>query len=69
MRQIHYFGEGMRDIDNENNNINVTVNADKNEYNVKEKVKLLVSAKTKEGKRCKISASGKSKFCASHKKK
>jgi hypothetical protein len=27
------------------------------------------AAKTKEGKRCKISASGKSKFCASHKKK
>ncbi len=27
------------------------------------------AAKTKEGKRCKNSASGKSKFCASHKKK
>jgi hypothetical protein len=26
-------------------------------------------AKTKEGKNCKNSASGKSKFCASHKKK
>jgi hypothetical protein len=27
------------------------------------------AAKTKEGKACKNSASGKSKFCASHKKK
>lgn len=42
-------GERLTYIDNENNNINVTVNADKNEYNVKEKVNLLVSAKTKEG--------------------
>jgi hypothetical protein len=27
------------------------------------------AAKTKEGKRCKNTATGKSKFCASHKKK
>jgi hypothetical protein len=27
------------------------------------------AAKTKQGKRCKNTASGKSKFCASHKKK
>jgi len=27
------------------------------------------SAKTKEGKKCKNTVSGKSKFCASHKKK
>ena len=31
--------------------------------------KAICAAKTKEGKRCKNSASGKSKFCASHKKK
>jgi hypothetical protein len=31
--------------------------------------KLRCAAKTKEGKRCKNTASGKSKFCASHKKK
>ena len=31
--------------------------------------KVRCSAKTKEGKRCKNLVSGKSKFCASHKKK
>jgi hypothetical protein len=32
-------------------------------------MKVKCSAKTKEGKECKNSAAGKSKFCASHKKK
>ena len=31
--------------------------------------KVKCAAKTKEGKKCKNTASGKSKFCASHKKK
>ncbi len=31
--------------------------------------KVLCAAKTKEGKNCKKTASGKSKFCATHKKK
>ena len=31
--------------------------------------KVRCSAKTKEGKKCKNFASGKSKFCAAHKKK
>ena len=31
--------------------------------------KVRCSAKTKEGKQCKNTASGKSKFCAAHKKK
>jgi len=31
--------------------------------------KVRCAAKTKEGKRCKNYASGKSKFCAAHKKK
>ncbi len=31
--------------------------------------KLKCAAKTKEGKKCKRTASGKSKFCSSHKKK
>jgi hypothetical protein len=30
---------------------------------------VMCSAKTKQGKRCKRPASGKSKFCSSHKKK
>jgi hypothetical protein len=32
-------------------------------------MKAKCAAKTKEGKECKNSAAGKSKFCASHKKK
>jgi hypothetical protein len=32
-------------------------------------MKAKCAAKTKEGKQCKNSATGKSKFCASHKKK
>ncbi len=31
--------------------------------------KVRCAAKTKEGKKCKNNASGKSKFCAAHKKK
>ncbi len=36
---------------------------------VKKEKKARCAATTKEGKKCKNSASGKSKFCAAHKKK
>jgi len=43
--------------------------AKKKAVKAKKVKKVRCPAKTKEGKRCKNNASGKSKFCAAHKKK
>ena len=53
----------MEDIASNKNNRRVMMKGE----NMAKKVRC--AAKTKEGKRCKLTASGKSKFCATHKKK